>query len=448
MRFTTLLVLTTMLLCQSALADPPANAARPAIAPGTPIPGDYTRVIRDDHDRNTLYFTWSPAGMDWRNRLSRNWPEDHYRVCLFLGDNCESARLRQIFEFFPAARDIPPYRYRPAEHGLKADLVFQESRLNWSVAACVGKTGQCSRYSKPLPLDWQQKRLPVLLFPKDGATRDPMAKTMFHWEATADVDFYLLCMAKPGIACPTRMVPPSDDLFVMVLNNRQRRAYLDTLLNSALTKGPIENYRPARLHGQKMYWSVAICRNGKCVYQPSAHSINFDRGRANIFVRNMTRFDVNQLWLVGPGKEDRTLLTHDLNTYTLPRHLALAGGIYNDDYLSRVERHHMGDAEPDVAPYYHFEYVREMAGVGGPYYERSARSSVSFAPGIAHVPGYRVERETVFIVADGTYFEQILRGPNDRRYLYRPGGSFSKHPEVGQGPILLQALRDEGYEAY
>lgn len=431
------------------IVDSPETVATPTSGmPGAPVPGDYMAQIRDDHDRNTLYFTWAPAGMDRHNRLSRLWPEDHYRVCLFIGDSCDRAETAQVFEVIPAEQDIPPYRYRPSDHDLKANLAFQERQFNWSVSACIRTTGQCSEWSKPLPINWTQKRLPVLLYPEDGETRDPMIETMFRWDATADVDFYLLCLAKPAIECPTRMVPRNDDVFVLVLRNNQRRAYLDTLLNEALANGPIEDYPKARLHGQQMVWHVAICRDGECVYQPKGNTIRFDRGRANIFVRNHTRFDINALWLVGPGDKQRTLLTHDLNNYARPRYLEMKGGLYDEDYLARVERHHKGIQEPNVAPYYHFEYVREMAGVGGPFYEQRARATVSFAPGVAPIPGYKVERETVFILEDGSYFEQLLRGVNDQRYLYRPGGSFEQHPAVGEGPLLLETAINSGYDVY
>lgn len=433
----------------NAKVDTPEPAVMPVSeAPGTPTPGDYMSLIRDDHDRNTLYFTWSPAGMDRHNRLARLWPEDHYRVCLFIGESCDRAETAQVFEVIPAERDVPPYRYRPFDHDLKANLAFQERPFNWSVSACVHATGQCSDWSDPLPINWTQKRLPVLLYPEDGETRDPMIETMFRWDATADVDFYLLCLAKPETECPTRMVPRSDDLFVLVLRNNQRRAYLDTLLNAALSNGPIEDYPKARLHGQEMTWSVAICRDGECAYQPQRNRLVFDRGRANIFVRNYSRFDINALWLVGPGENQRNLLTHDLNTYARPRYLAIKGGLYDEDYLARVERHHKGIEEPGVAPYYHFEYVREMAGVGGPFYEQQARRTVSFAPGVSPISGYRVERETVFIVQDGSYFEQLLRGPNEQRYLYRPGGGFAQHPAVGEGPLLLETAVSSGYDVY
>ena len=42
----------------------------------------------------------------------------------------------------------------------------------------------------------------------------------------------------------------------------------------------------------------------------------------------------------------------------------------------------------------------------------------------------------------------MMRGPDGRLYLYRPGAQFEGHPEAGHGPILLQTLIDEGYGAY
>jgi len=450
------LLLAALLMCpHGILAQQAATGAVDPVPPSTsappvPDPGDYTRLIRDDHDRNTLYFTWSPAGLDRHKRLARNWPEDHYRICLFIGESCAKAETGQVFGVTPGTRAIPPFRYRPADDGLKVDLAFQETEFNWAVAACDSASGKCSAYSAAQPIHWPQKRLPVLLYPQHGARRDPMIETLFHWDATADAEFYLLCLAKPGVDCPTRMVPRSDDLFVLVLPNTQRRAYLQTLLNAALSNQPLAPYNRVRLDGQNMYWSVAICRDGKCRYQPEAQAITFDRGNANVFIRNVSRYDINAVWLAGPRRNQQALLTHDMSTYLPPQRLAAAGGRYDDQYLARIARHHLGIAEPDVAPYYVVQYFREQgrSGPGMPVYERSARNSVAFAPGISHLPDYRVERETLFIFDEGTRFEQVLRGPDGQRYLYRPGGSFEQQPEAGPGPVLLQSLRAEGYNYY
>ena len=412
-----------------------------------PVAGEYTAVIADDHDRNTVFFTWTPAGMQPLKRLNKTWTEDHYRICLFDGDSCSSSKNSQVFEFVPGTRDIPPFRYRPADHALKIDLAFQESTFRWAVAGCLRDTGQCSAYSISLPVRWTQKRLPVLLAPEDGEVRDPMIKTMFRWDATEDAEFYLLCLAKPGINCPSKMVPPSEDLFVLVLPNTQRQAYLQTLLNSGLSDEPLDNFQQARLHGQKMQWTVGICRDGKCKYQPKMNAISFDRGRAEIHVRNNSSFDINDLWLVDQKTGRQTQLTHDMHNYRTPGALKFRGGKYDDDYLTRVQRQHLGKAEPEVAPYYAFAFTRERVA-GSRSYEQNRRKTVSFAPGIQYLPDYTVERETLFIMDDGSRLEQILRGPDGERYVYRPAGSFSDIPDVGPGPVLLSTLRNTGYKAY
>jgi len=428
---------------------PPAEVrglGMPTPAPGPdrelapPQAGDYQELIRDDHERNTLYFTWAPAHMDPRNRLLPQGPEDHYRVCLFIGDSCESAATRQVFEVTPGVREIPPYRYRLSDHGLKADLAFQETRFNWAVAACIRETGQCSGYSPALPIHWSQPRLPVLVFPKADATQDPMSKLQFRWRATADVDHYLLCLAKPDLGCPNEPTAQADKLSVIALPNTRPYAYLEELLAATSEDGTVTPYQRARLHGQQMQWTAAVCRDGQCEYRPEARSITFDRGLANINVRNISSQDIDALWLLGPGEDDRTLVTHDLSTTLAPNTLAFVGGRYDDNYLVRVQRHHLGVAEPNVAPYYRFEYALRQPN--------STATTVAFAPGISHLPQYQVERETLFISDAGSYFEQILRGPDERRYVYRPGGSFEGHAEAGPGPVLLQTLRDEGYRFY
>lgn len=423
------------------------DAAPPSeLAP--PVPDDYQRMIRDDHERNTLYFTWAPASMDPLYRLTKRWPEDSYRICLFIGDSCESAKTKQVFEVVRGARDIPPYRYRPSRYGQKADLAFQGQQFNWSVAACIRETNRCSDYSPALPINWTQPRLPVLRFPKADAVRSPMVTTDFRWDATADVDHYLLCLAKPDVPCPSEPAAKPEQLMVIKLPSTQRYAYLEQLLEPMAKNGRVTPYQRVRLDGQKMQWNAAVCRDGKCQYRTEANPITFDRGPATLYIRNVSSQDINQVWLLGPDDE-KTPLTLDLSAYQAPTTLAIKGGHYDDSYLAHVARHHLGIQEPNVIPYYRIEYI---SAPGGSIFTQGAvgtsHTSLSFAPGITHVPEYEVVRETLFITDDGTYLEQVLRAPDGQRYLYRPGGSFAHHPQAGPGPVPLEAMRDEGYDPY
>jgi len=406
-----------------------------------PVPGHYTTRIEDDQDRKMQFFTWEPANLDRMKRRDKTWPEDYYRLCLFHGDSCEQAQTRQVIEVTPGINEIPPYRYRPSDHQLPASLAFQESDFKWAIAACVRDSGQCSDYSKPLTISWTQPRLPVHNFPKAGAVRDPMIATQFRWDATADVDHYLLCLTKPGTPCADRAQTQSEDMWVIEVPNSRRDAHLIELLQAA---GEVTPYRRARLHGQEMEWSAAVCREGECKYRSPAMPIRFDRGLAKLRVRNVSKLDVDQVWLVGPDQQ-RQLITPDLSSFLPPASLSTLGGSYRDTYLTHIQRHHLGIEEPSVTPYYRIEYTQQLENAPYPGYAKPTLTSVAFAPGVIHVPEYQIVSETLNITDDGSYFEQVLRSEDGQRYVYRPGGAFPQQPDAGQGPVPLSILRDQGY---
>ena len=175
---------------------------------------------------------------------------------------------------------------------------------------------------------------------------------------------------------------------------------------------------------------------------------------APMYVRNWSQYDVNEVWLVrggGPGvPEVRELLTSDLSRYQIPRTAPGFSEVitrYNDEILIQVPKRHDLSEEPNVRPYYVLEYIQEKVYFAGRPIYFDPLSSIPFAPGVQHVPGYTIVRETLFILnhgldpSGGTMFEQVLRGPDGRLYLYRPccGGQQEFRPNGGgHGPILLQ----------
>jgi hypothetical protein len=170
---------------------------------------------------------------------------------------------------------------------------------------------------------------------------------------------------------------------------------------------------------------------------------------APVHIRNLSQYDINEVWLVsggGPGYPlQQELLTSDLSQFHTPVYN------YNNEIVSDIEKQHTAADEPNVTPYYILEYVQEHPpALGGPYYTN--RQSTAFAPGVHHVAGYDIVRETMFLF-DGdstprTRFEQILRGPDGQLYAYRPGSFFFNHPETTHGPLLFQTLVNEGYTVY
>ena len=170
-----------------------------------------------------------------------------------------------------------------------------------------------------------------------------------------------------------------------------------------------------------------------------------------IYIRNWSQYDVNEVWRVhggGPNVPlERTLLLQDLSP------LAAEGVNYNDERVVLIPLLHDPATNPTPTPYYTLEYIQERVRFNGqPQYHTSPLSTRAFAPGTLHVNGYSIVRETMFIHDYSGFptstFEQMLRGPDGNLYLYRPGDQFLGHPEVNNGPILLQTLINEGYGAY
>ena len=202
-----------------------------------------------------------------------------------------------------------------------------------------------------------------------------------------------------------------------------------------------------------------------------------------IYVWNRSQFDVNQVWLVryedvpgqDVGNKIATLVTNDLSN-AIPCAQKTPTFSYNDRISASVPILHDRSKEPNITPYYVFEYIQERlcsndthlywgdinaSGGGGYVGAASAKPipSKPFAPGVIDVeiwngssfvnlPGYRLIRETIFLFdASGyptihTRYEQALCGPDGKVYLYRKPYPtyFIGHTQYGSGPIPLEVL--------
>ena len=80
--------------------------------------------------------------------------------------------------------------------------------------------------------------------------------------------------------------------------------------------------------------------------------------------------------------------------------------------------------------------------------------------GVHRLEGYAIVRETLIIfdrsVPPLCRFEQVLRGPDGRLYLYFPDGltqyEFPYHSELhrgdARGPVSLEEILEDGYGLY
>ncbi|MDP1770394.1 MAG: hypothetical protein Q8L74_16540 [Nitrospirota bacterium] len=166
----------------------------------------------------------------------------------------------------------PPGAPGPAPffHTVTLPYQFQGKRLRWSVTTCVPYSvpGTVSRLaqnetcvaSEPRALTWMLPA-PTLTLPLDNtalATTDRqrlLAQPSFAWNYASPqgVDYFLVCIFKPGMPCPTQ---PGVQPFTLV----------------AQVQGPgpftlLQDLTP--FLGQPLHWTVAACNATLgCTYQP------------------------------------------------------------------------------------------------------------------------------------------------------------------------------------
>jgi hypothetical protein len=162
-----------------------------------------------------------------------------------------------------------------------------------------------------------------------------------------------------------------------------------------------------------------------------------------IHVRYWSQYDANEVWLVHydeSGAEVKELVTSDITTFVPGK------TDYLEETVVYAERLHDPSDAPPITPYYVFQYKQQKVEFSGnPVYYPDPIESVAFAVGVNHLgQGYELLRETMFIFdatpSPNSRFEQVYRGPDQKLYVYRPGG--------GSSPVLLQTLIDQGYGAY
>jgi hypothetical protein len=183
----------------------------------------------------------------------------------------------------------------------------------------------------------------------------------------------------------------------------------------------------------------------------------YPRGEAPLFIRNRSQRDVNQ---VDIGRLDEQAqwhwlhLTSNLSVWEYQKH------DYDDQVLASLPRLHGLSLEPDVDRDYTVRYEQECRGFeDGPYYfENGPLYSPTLAVGVHYLPGYAILRETYIIfdwasqwgqcvdATPGYRFEQVLRGPDGRIYLYRPW--YEPYNPDNDWPVLLEDYIADGYTMY
>jgi hypothetical protein len=148
-------------------------------------------------------------------------------------------------------------------------LRFQGKYLKWSVASCAPNTRlprwrgagaivRCT-YAIPRALIWP---LPApVLSNLSGAVPD--FRPTFNWQPVVGADYYLLCVSRPGVACPTEPTDAPDTLVVKVVGTQ----------NTSWT--PSSDQELSRFTGQPADWTVAAVNASFLVWQNQGKGVTF-----------------------------------------------------------------------------------------------------------------------------------------------------------------------------
>jgi len=150
-------------------------------------------------------------------------------------------------------------------------------------------------------------------------------------------------------------------------------------------------------------------------------------GPSNIFpvhVRYWSQFDANELWLVhydSKGNKITSLIRDDLTKF-------IPGVIdYRQEFDVYIARRHDPADEPNITPYYYFEYVQQKLELNGEAIYRDAPvESEAFAVHVNHLgAGYSLLDEWMLIydafpVEYRSMFKQYYCGPELKIHEYRP----------------------------
>lgn len=136
---------------------------------------------------------------------------------------------------------------------------------NWLIAGDCQDVWSRWRLGPALPVAGP----PQLMVPAHGATVP--SKPEFDWAGSPFAEDYLLCVARPGVSCPTHEVPVGTNPGVVVVRTREtafgpRPAPVLGVANPGLDL--------LQFADSTVNWTVASCQNGRCAYQQSVRTMH------------------------------------------------------------------------------------------------------------------------------------------------------------------------------
>lgn len=170
---------------------------------------------------------------------------------------------------------------------------FQGKRLTWTVAACApntklpavrGVAPESCTYAPQRALNWPLPA-PILMQPQNGA-KYAHRRPAFRWEYVkgplgtlnlTGIDYWLVCVSKPGIACPSQPVNNPNTVVMRV------PVQIYTVAAGPDQRWPAtkdQEFTPStdlNLLGQgSLHWTVAACNTAYgCRYQQDVRQIEF-----------------------------------------------------------------------------------------------------------------------------------------------------------------------------
>jgi hypothetical protein len=200
------------------------------------------------HDALVI-FTWQPR--------TGSTPAQYFRFCIAeVNRSCSQAGAVTSTNIPTTTTSYTPPGGLP--------LRFQGKALFWTVFACASSrvsfggmpVDLCNR-ATPRRLYWQLPG-PELTRPSGLVTN---LRPNFAWHLVVGADSYLVCVSKPGIACPLQPVNNANTVVVAVPSN----AYT-----------PPSNQVLTQFAGQTVHWTAAACNaTFGCVYQTQVAEITF-----------------------------------------------------------------------------------------------------------------------------------------------------------------------------
>jgi len=199
----------------------------------------------------------------------------HYELCITeIGQSCAAGityrraedTQRIITPGLSALGSSPGTPITNTRYEVQLPAVFQTKRLEWLVRACApspvtsplgGASPILCTPSTPRPVMWGYTPPTLVRISQYQSSLRPV----FDWSTVPAAESYLLCISRPGVACPSQ---PTDTSHTLVIPTDRYTTHYT----------PVDDWELVRFAGRTVHWTAAACSNTTgCVYQNSVQSV-------------------------------------------------------------------------------------------------------------------------------------------------------------------------------